>query len=66
MSDEILEKKDKFKLILSKIKENSKLLFFLALIIIAIFAIMLFIEKKLYYWTDTVSLLIFTISIFLI
>ena len=46
MSDEILEKKDKFKLILSKIKENSKLLFFLALIIIAIFAIMLFIEKR--------------------
>lgn len=46
MSDETLEKKDKFKLILSKIKENSRLFLSLVLIIIVVFAIMLFIEKK--------------------
>tara|TARA_B100000579_G_scaffold334948_1_gene285556 strand:- start:3009 stop:3593 length:585 start_codon:yes stop_codon:yes gene_type:complete len=46
MSDEILEKKDKFKLILSKIKENSKLV--LSIILIAIFAFVLifFLDKR--------------------
>ena len=46
MSDETLEKKDKFKLILSKIKENSKLILSIMLIIIFTFVVIFFIDKR--------------------
>ena len=46
MSDETLEKKDKFKFILSKIKENSKLILSITLIIIFTFVVIFFIDKR--------------------
>ena len=46
MSDETLEKKDKLKLIISKIKENSKLFFSIILIILITLIVMIFFESK--------------------
>lgn len=46
MSDEILEKKDKFRLIISKIKDNSKLFFSAIFVIVLAFFVLVFIEKK--------------------
>ena len=46
MSDETLEKKDKLKLFISKIKENSKLLASAFLIILIIFIVLAFLENR--------------------
>jgi|TARA_B100000959_G_scaffold234223_1_gene251963 hypothetical protein len=46
MSDETLEKKDKLKLFISKIKENSKLLASAFLIILIVFIVLAFLENR--------------------
>ena len=46
MSDETLEKKDKLGLIVSKVKENSRLLLSIALIIVLVFIATVFLDKK--------------------
>ena len=46
MSDETLEKKDKLKLFISKIKENSKLLASAFLIILIVFIVLTFLENR--------------------
>ena len=46
MSDETLEKKDKFRLAVSKIKENSKFFIFTGIIILITFATIVFFEKR--------------------
>ena len=46
MSDETFEKKDKTQLIISKIKENSKILFLTLLVIILIIFGIFFLDKR--------------------
>ena len=46
MSDETLEKKNKFRLAVSKIKENSKFFIFTGIIILITFATIVFFEKR--------------------
>ena len=46
MSDETLDKKNKFRLVVSKIKENSKFFIFTGIIILITFATIVFFEKR--------------------